>query len=142
MPARLIKIKYITIRAEKVASYCFALLHRRRSTEVNQTLHDAWPSPGLVHYMYIFRVLALQRNFARCKIHFASKSCILLYWQHYCMAFKQWASVKVCGVIQETELRNFRRERHLYSARRPSHWASAHIVVLYIFIMATLRNRQ
>jgi len=28
--------------------------YRRRSTEANQTLHDVWPSPGLVHYMYIF----------------------------------------------------------------------------------------
>jgi len=32
-----------------------SLLHRRRSTEVNQTLHDVWSSPELVHYMYIFR---------------------------------------------------------------------------------------
>jgi len=31
-----------------------SLLHRRRSTEVNQTLHDVWPSPELVHYIYIF----------------------------------------------------------------------------------------
>jgi len=33
-----------------------SLLQRRRSTEVNQTLHDVWPSPGLVglHYVYIF----------------------------------------------------------------------------------------
>ena len=30
------------------------LLQRRRSTEANQTLHDVWPSPGLVHYVYIF----------------------------------------------------------------------------------------
>ena len=30
-----------------------SLLHGRRSTEVNQTLHDVWPSPGLVHYVYI-----------------------------------------------------------------------------------------
>ena len=30
------------------------LLHRRRSTKVNQTLHDVWPSPGLLHYVYIF----------------------------------------------------------------------------------------
>jgi len=29
-----------------------SLLHWRRSTEVNQTLHDVWPSPGLVHYIY------------------------------------------------------------------------------------------
>jgi len=30
-----------------------SLLHRRRSTEVNQALHDVWPFPGLVHYVYI-----------------------------------------------------------------------------------------
>jgi len=34
-----------------------SLLHRRRSTEVNQTLHGVWPSSGLVHYMYIFGAL-------------------------------------------------------------------------------------
>jgi len=28
--------------------------HRRCSTEVNQTLHDVWPPPGLVHYIYNF----------------------------------------------------------------------------------------
>jgi len=27
-----------------------SLLQRRRSTEANQTLHDLWSSPGLVHY--------------------------------------------------------------------------------------------
>jgi len=27
-----------------------SLLHRRRSTEVNQTLQDVWPSAGLVRY--------------------------------------------------------------------------------------------
>jgi len=33
-----------------------SLLHWRRSTEVNKTLQDVWPSPGLVglHYIYIF----------------------------------------------------------------------------------------
>jgi len=35
-----------------------SLLHRRRWTEVNQTLHDVWPSPGLVHYIYIFGALS------------------------------------------------------------------------------------
>jgi len=29
-----------------------ALLQRRRSPEANQTLHDVWPSPGLVHYIH------------------------------------------------------------------------------------------
>jgi len=32
----------------------------------------------------------------------------------------------VCSVVQGMELRNFRRARHLYSAGRPSRWASAH----------------
>jgi len=27
-----------------------SLLQRRRSTEANQTLHDVWPSHGLVRY--------------------------------------------------------------------------------------------
>jgi len=31
-----------------------SLLQRRRSAEANQTLHDVWLSPGLVHYVYLF----------------------------------------------------------------------------------------
>ena len=31
-----------------------SLLQRRRSPEANQTLHDVWPSPALVHHIYIF----------------------------------------------------------------------------------------
>jgi len=36
-----------------------SLLHRRRSTEINRTLHDVWPSPGLVHYRYVYILGAL-----------------------------------------------------------------------------------
>jgi len=31
-----------------------SLLHRCRSTKANQTLHDVWPSPGLIHCIYTF----------------------------------------------------------------------------------------
>ena len=31
-----------------------SLLQRRRLPEDNQTLHDVWPSPGLVHYTFFF----------------------------------------------------------------------------------------
>jgi len=62
--------------------------------------HDVWPSPGLVHYIYILRALARLRNFPRCNIHFASKSSALLYWQRYCTALDKWASAKLCGVKQ------------------------------------------
>jgi len=35
-----------------------SLLQRRRSPEANQTLHNVWPSPGLLHDMQIFGALA------------------------------------------------------------------------------------
>ena len=58
---------------------------------------------------------------------FASKSCVLLCWQRYSTALEQRPPAKLCGVVQGMKLRNFRRRRHLYSAGRPSRWASAHI---------------
>jgi len=38
------------------------------------------------------------RNFTRCKIHFASRSLALSYWQRYCTAVEQWPRAKLCGV--------------------------------------------
>ena len=64
-----------------------------------------------------------------CKIHFMSKSCVLLYWHHFCTALQQRASAKLCGVVQGMELRNFRRGCHVYSVWQPSRWASTHILV-------------
>jgi len=37
------------------------------------------------------------------------------------------------GIWTSVWLWNFRRGRHLYSAGRPSRWASPHIVVIYLF---------
>jgi len=109
-----------------------SLLQRRHSLEANQTLHDVWPSPGLVHYLYIFwgsRPLTECCQVQTCKLHFASKTCFLLHWQHYCTVLEQWVSAKICGVLHEMELWYFRRQRHLYSAARPSRWASPQILV-------------
>ena len=74
-----------------------SLLHRCRATEVNDCgfCTDVWPPPGLVHYIYILGALAPSRNSTRCKIHVASKCCILLYWQHYWTALEQWALAKL-----------------------------------------------
>ena len=77
--------------------------------------------------------LAPWQNFARFKIHFTSKSCVLLYWQRYCTALQQWASAKLCGVVQG---------RHLYSAGRPSRWALAHIVVTLWFLWWLVRHNH
>jgi len=111
-----------------------SLLQRRRLPEANQTLHDLWPSPGLVHYIYIFGGFSPWRNFTTCKIHFASmqvlRSSMLAALLHGTPA----AGVShTCGVEQGMELRNFRRERHLYLAGRPSRWASPHILVVPVF---------
>jgi len=75
-----------------------SLLHRCRSPETNQTLHNVWPSPGLVHYLYIFGSCPLMEFIVRCKIHFAIKSCVLLYFQHYCTVLEQLAWARLCGV--------------------------------------------
>jgi len=109
-----------------------SLLQRRRSPEANQTLHNVWPSPGLLYYIYIFGGSCPWQNFARCKIHFTSKPCVLVYWQRYCTQLQQRASAKLCGVVQGMEVPNFRSGRHLYLAGRPSRWASAHILVLHL----------
>jgi len=75
----------------------------------------SWTGTLYIHFLGLI---------ARCKIRFASKSCVLIYWQRYFTALEQWASAKVCGVVQGMALRNFRRGRHQYSAGRPSRWAS------------------
>jgi len=49
-----------------------ALLHRRRLTEVNQTLHDIWPSPVLIHYIYILRGSCLITEFC----HIQNPICV------------------------------------------------------------------
>ena len=93
------------------------------------------------YIIYTFSgALAPWQNFARCKIHFTSKSCVRLHWPRYCTALQQRASAKLCGVVglQEMELRNFRRRRHLCSAGRPSRLASAHILVYRIFCLMSL----
>jgi len=51
---------------------------------------------GTRHYTFS-GVLAPLRNFARCKIQFAFKSCAVVFWR-YCMALQQRASANLCGV--------------------------------------------
>jgi len=85
-----------------------SLLHRRRSMEVNQTSYDVWPSPGLVHYIYIIGDVCPLTEFCQVQSSLASKSCVLIYWQRHCTALEQSASAKFCGVVQGMELQNFR----------------------------------
>jgi len=109
-----------------------SLLQRRRSPEANQTLHDVWPSHGLVHYIYIFRGSCPLTVF--CPVQYSLYVQVLRspVLAALLQAVQQRASAEVCGVVQGMELRNFRRGRHLYSAGRPSRWASTHIVVAQV----------
>jgi len=91
---------------------------------------DVWPSPGLVHYIYIFSGTFAPDGILPGAHITASKSWVLLSWQHYCIALDHWASAKLCGVVQGIELRNFHRLCHLYSPGRPSCWDTADILVL------------
>ena len=76
-----------------------SLLHRCRATEVNKTLHDVSPSPGLVQYTH-FAVFCPLTEFCHVQNSLASKSCVLVYWQGYCMTLQPRVSAKLCGVVQ------------------------------------------
>jgi len=71
------------------------------STEVNQTLHNVWPSPGLVRYIYISGGSYPATEF--CQVQ--NSLCVQLLrsprssaMQRYCTALEQSASSKLCGV--------------------------------------------
>jgi len=50
-----------------------SLLQRRRSMEANQTLHNVWPLPGLVNYIYICGGCCSVREF--CQVQ--NSLCVL-----------------------------------------------------------------
>ena len=90
-----------------------SLLHRCRSTEVNQTLHDVWPSPGLAHYMYIYGGSYPLREF--CQVQNSPCVQVLRFpiLTALCTAREQWALAKLCGMVQGMELRNTRSSSFL-----------------------------
>ena len=98
-----------------------SLVQRRCSTEVNQTLYDVWPSPGLLYYIYIFGGSYPQTEFlARAKFTF----CPSLAFSYICSVTARHLSSG-----HQQNFAAFSRRRHLYSAGEPSRWASAHILV-------------
>jgi len=69
-----------------------SLLNRRRSTVINQTLHDVWPSPGLVHHIFGGSCPLTVQNSLRAQV---LRSPMMA---RYCTLLEQWASAKVCGI--------------------------------------------
>jgi len=87
------------------------LLQRHRSPETNKTAHDVWPSPGMVHYVYIFGCSCLLKEFCAVQISLYVQvlHCPILA---ALLARQQRASAKFCGMVQGMELRKCRKGRH------------------------------
>ena len=92
----------------------------------NLAPHNVWPSAGLLHYMYIFGGSCPITEF--CQVQ--NSLCV------------QVLRSPIIGSIIARHLSSghqpnfvtFSRRRHLYSAGRPSRWASAYILVLTCYI--------
>jgi len=101
-----------------------SLLHRRRSTDVNQTLLDVWSSPGLVYYIH-FRELLPLTEFC----HLQNSLCVQVLRCPILAALLH--CTRAVGVSQSlrrgtrngiTELSQMAPP--IYSAGWPSRWAS------------------
>jgi len=100
-----------------------SLLHRRRSTEVYQTLHDVWPSSALVHYIYIFGGCCAVTEFCQVQsLLFVQvlRSAILTALLHGTRAAgvvsqTLWRGIRWNGITELSLFLIFNRGRHLYS---------------------------
>jgi len=67
--------------------------------EANQTLHDVWPCPGLVHHLYIFGGSWPVTEF--CQVQ--NSLCVQVLRYSILAALvhgtEKWASAKLCGVV-------------------------------------------
>jgi len=107
-----------------------SLLHGRRSTEVNRTSHDVWPSPGPVHYAYKFRGACPLTEF--CQVQ--NSLCVQVLrigsvtaWHsssgrqpNFAVWYKEWNY----GTFTDGAT---------YMTGRLSRWASVHISSCYYF---------
>jgi len=80
----------ISARFASWLRYCTDVVHRRPTK-----LHDVWPSVWAVTLYIHFWGLLSPNGILPRKIHFASRSCVILYCQRYCTALEQWALAKL-----------------------------------------------
>ena len=103
-----------------------SLLQRRRSTEANRTLHDVWPSPARLHYVYIFGGCCPITEF--CQVQ--NSVCVLQVLRSPIGSVTARHSTS----RRKPNFAALSTGRHLYSAGRPSRWALAHILVGHIIL--------
>jgi len=102
-----------------------SLLQRRRSTEANQTLHDVWPSPAQLHYIYIFGGCCPVTEF--CQVQ--NSVCVFQVLRSPIGSI----TARHSSSGHEPNFAALSTGRHLYSAGRPLRWALAHILVPVFF---------
>jgi len=102
-----------------------SLLQRRRSTEANQTLHDVWPSPARLHYIYIFGGCCPVTEF--CQVQ--NSVCVFQVLRSPIGS----VTARHSSSGHEPIFAALSTGRHLYSVGRPSRWALAHILVFTKF---------
>jgi len=108
-----------------------SFLQQRRSAEANQTLHNDWPLPGLVDYIYIFGGCCSITEFC----HVQNSLCVLQVLRCH-SSVTAWQSSSGC----EPNFVALSTGRHLYSAGRPSRWALAHILVCFFCACSKARG--
>jgi len=123
--------------------FAFWLRHRRRSTDVNQTLHDVWPFPALVYYIYIFGGELLPPNgilppakFTLCPGLAFSYIGSITALHSISGASESFRRGTRNGITELSQ-----RAPHIYSAKRPSRWASAYVVVYYRLSLVVFLDR-
>jgi len=118
-----------------------SLLQGRRSLEANQTLHDVRLS--LRYYtIYTFSEALAPDRILPSAIFTLRPSLAFSYIVSYCTYVGVTARHSSSGhqsnfaawYKEWNKLPNFRRGRHLYSAGRPSRWASAVILVTIVVL--------
>jgi len=99
-----------------------SLMQRRRSAEVNQTLHDVWPSPALVYYIYTFvgscsltEFCQVQNSLCVQVLHSPILTALLHGTRAAAVSQTLWLGTR----NRITEL-SHRRGRHVYAAGRSS----------------------
>ena len=112
-----------------------SLLHQSRSTEVNQTLHDVWPSPELVWYIYTFGgscpdgILPGAKFTLRPSLAFSYIGSVTA--RHSSSGVSQTLRRGTSNGITELS----QRAPPVFGWMAwPSRWASAHIVVSVCFV--------
>jgi len=106
-----------------------SLLHRRRSTEANQTLHDVWPSP-----VHIFGDCCPVTEFSEVQ----NSVCVLRVLRSPIGS----VTARQSSSGREPNFAALSTGRHLYSAGRPSRWALAHILVAFFKARVFRRSLQ